>query len=154
MKQKDVFGVRRATLLYSLAILLALVGMGLFVWAYLAFDQDWLFWCIFLMLVIAIYMVYLTLYEAVFRYEKPLQIKGHFVVAKVSFEDQFGRPRDKIAAVYFTENGKSVGDLLGNFAIYRQKPSDGDKVYCYMLDDGRFLAVDPKSKLYKDPNAD
>ena len=44
-----------------------------------------------------------------------------------------------------------VGLLLGNFSLYRQKKTEGEKIYCFLLDDGRFLAVDPRSKLYKDP---
>ena len=44
-----------------------------------------------------------------------------------------------------------VGLLLGNFSLYRQNLEEGSKIYCFLLDDGRFLAVDPRSKLYKDP---
>ena len=58
---------------------------------------------------------------------------------------------EKISAIYETEKGQLVGLLLGNFSLYRQKKTEGEKIYCFLLDDGRFLAVDPRSKLYKDP---
>ncbi len=153
MKSFDVLGVRRAVLLYSLALLLSALGIAAFVLFYLFFGEDWLFWCIFLMVVITIYMAYLLAYEAFFRYEKPLRTKGHFVHAKVSFTDPFGRPRDRISCIYEKENGELVGNLLGNFSLYRKKPEEGEDIYCYLLDDGRFVAVDPKSKLYEKKEA-
>ncbi len=145
MKQIDVYGVRRAILLYSLALLLAILGMLAFVLFYLHFGEDWLFYCIFLMVVLILYMGYLLLYEAVFRYEKAVRVKGHKVRAKVSWHDPFGRNRQRISAVYTTEKGELVGDLLGNFALYRKKPVEGEEIVCYLLDDGRFLAIDPRS---------
>ena len=151
MKQIDVFGVRRAILLYALALGLSVVGIAAFTAFYLIFGQDWLFWCIFLMVVVTLYMGYLLVYEAYFRYGKEVALKGHFVVAEVSWHDPFGRPREKISAIYATEKGELVGLLLGNFSLYRQKLEEGSKIYCFLLDDGRFLAVDPRSKLYKDP---
>ena len=138
MKQIDVFGVRRAILLYALALGLSIAGIAAFTAFYLIFGQDWLFWCIFLMVVVTLYMGYLLVYD-------------HFVVAEVSWHDPFGRPREKISAIYATEKGELVGLLLGNFSLYRQKLEEGSKIYCFLLDDGRFLAVDPRSKLYKDP---
>ena len=106
MKQIDVFGVRRAILLYALALGLSIVGIAAFTAFYLIFGQDWLFWCIFLMVVVTLYMGYLLVDEAYFRYGKEIALKVHFVVAEVSWHDPFGQPREKIAAMYAAEKGE------------------------------------------------
>jgi hypothetical protein len=137
-----IYGVKKTFFLYLFGSLLSLLGgIGLFLYSYFL-QAPWGYAFAAFFLLLAGYILYLSLYQGYFRYKKFLSLHALPVEAILSHYDEKGQ----LSIYYQAEaliGGKLVsGRLYGTFdAAFRTNYDDGASLKCLYLPTGEFLAL-------------
>jgi|LAHS01.1.fsa_nt_gb membrane protein implicated in regulation of membrane protease activity len=150
MKTTDVYGAKRLALLYLLPALFLLLGGGGLLAARLLLGYPFISYFVALAWLAGLYFLYLSLFEAFFRYKTLCAIEGKDVIATIThIEGSTGKISRHALARYEEEGELIEGRLYGSFfKSFAKSYQDGDEVRVRLLKTKEFLLYekqDPKS---------
>jgi hypothetical protein len=142
MKTLDVYGTKKRSLIQLIPALGLYLAACLLLWARLALGYRYISYLFGIAILGAIYLTYLSVYEAFFRFRTFCKIEGQDVVAIISHVDcSTGQISPNVLATYTDEKGTTIqGRLYASFdRAFAKTYQDGDKLKVRLLKSKEFL---------------
>lgn len=140
VKTWQIYGVKKVFLLYLLAFFLALIGIGVLLYATLKNGNAWGYYLIGILGLVALYVLYLGIEVGFFRYRKYVKVSGVDVNAVITHFAEDGNLSLYVLAEASIGGKLVTGRLYGIFdQSFQDNFPDGRSVKVRYLATGEFL---------------